>query len=84
MGVFKCTICGDPWAWDSLGPFGTSTVKHDCPGPPPAPDGEPARCAFCDKPDANWSPAQLALGKRGMKTGSGVEYHCTEAFYGAS
>lgn len=42
-----------------------------------------ARCGYCRQPDAGWAADALALGKRGMRPGPGVEYHCTAAYYGA-
>lgn len=83
MGVFACAVCGDPWAWDSHSIAGMMR-KHDCPGPPKVPDGEPVRCPFCGQPDPTWRAADLARGKRGLSPGPGVDYHCTGAFYGAS
>lgn len=42
-----------------------------------------ARCGHCQKPDASWMAVDLVRGKRGMRPGPGVEYHCMLAFYGA-
>jgi hypothetical protein len=81
MGVFKCNVCGNPAAWNSVWPGGMD--KHDCPGPPPEPEGGPAKCAYCKQPDPEWRPADLAAGKRALRPGPGIDYHCTLAFYGA-
>ena len=40
-------------------------------------------CAYCEQQDDAWTAKDLARGKRGMKPGPGVEYHCMNAFYGA-
>lgn len=40
-----------------------------------------ARCGYCLQPDAGWAAGDLASGKRGMRPGHGVEYHCINAYY---
>ena len=43
-----------------------------------------AVCAYCGLPDSGWSSEELARGKRALLPGPGVNYHCMNAFYGAS
>lgn len=46
------------------------------------PKGAPV-CSYCKEWTKGWLPAELARGKRAMRPGPGVEYHCITAFYGA-
>lgn len=47
-----------------------------------APKGAPV-CSYCQKPDLKWMPDELRRGKRALRPGPGVEYHCMNAYYGA-
>lgn len=45
-------------------------------------NSKPVRCLYCRQASADWKDGDLVRGKRPVF--GGIEYHCMNAFYGAS
>lgn len=63
--------------FDALFPIPAGGRNADDMGMPPA----PARCPCCKCEDPAWERQDLLNGKRALKPGPGVEYHCVMAYY---